>query len=131
MIAISAPSHTQGDSIVPSDDVPSVKPILVIPVPKVPIKQQYMPYFVAVATEFQDAPVMVKIAQAESQFNPTNKNPSSSASGLFQILKGTWKSYSCTGSVMNAADNISCARKIYDDDGTSQWDASKSTWSKM
>lgn len=127
LLTISVHARTEGDSIV-VPEAPAVPPI-VISVPK-GVLPQYVTYFVMVATEFQDAPVMVKVAQAESSFNPANKNPYSSASGLFQILTGTWKRYSCEGSVMDASDNIECARKIYDDDGTTQWDASKSVWGK-
>lgn len=88
-----------------------------------------------VALVFPDAPIMLKIAYCESGngchgpiIDPTAKNPSSTASGVFQILKGTWKAYGCTGDVFNEDDNIACARKIYDDSGTTPWDASRGGW---
>lgn len=81
-----------------------------------------------VVYEFRDAPVMVRIASAESSFDPTQKNPTSTATGLFQILIGTWKYYKCTGSRTNAEDNIACARKIYTAQGTAPWNSSKSVW---
>lgn len=81
-----------------------------------------------VMLEFQDAPVMFDIADAESSFNPSAKNASSTATGIFQILKGTWKSYDCSGVRTNASDNIACARKIYDDSGTRPWNSSKNKW---
>lgn len=34
---------------------------------------------------------ILRIVNAESSFIPTNKNPSSPASGLFQIMPGTWE----------------------------------------
>jgi hypothetical protein len=77
---------------------------------------------------------MLKIAYCESGNNcqgpidPKAKNPFSSASGVFQILKGTWKAYGCTGDAFNEDDNIACARKIYDDSGTTPWLASQAGW---
>lgn len=81
-----------------------------------------------VVSAFPDAPVMVDVARAESSFNPTIKNPNSTATGVFQILIGTWKGYGCAGSRIDAADNISCARKIYDTEGTRPWVSSSDNW---
>lgn len=81
-----------------------------------------------VVIAFPDAPVMVRIASAESSFIPTASNPNSTALGLFQILKGTWNSYECTGMETNAVDNISCAKKIYQIEGTTPWNSSKDEW---
>lgn len=81
-----------------------------------------------IALAFPDAPVMVRIAQAESQFDPNAKNASSTATGLFQILKSTWEIAGCTGTITDAADNIACARKLYDADGTVPWASSESRW---
>lgn len=71
---------------------------------------------------------MLRIAIAESKLDPLAKNPDSSAKGLFQILDGTWKVYECQGDVYNPYDNIECARKIYEDSGTSAWAASRENW---
>lgn len=82
-----------------------------------------------IANEFKDAPIMVRIAQAESQFDCSQKNPDSTAKGCFQILDGTWKDYKCEGGdhyEMKA--NVACARIIYDASGTQPWDASKANW---
>lgn len=78
--------------------------------------------------EFVDAPVMVDIARAESGFNCQAKNPNSSAKGCFQILDGTWAYFECEGDVLNARDNIVCARKIYERNGTRDWLASSHAW---
>lgn len=75
---------------------------------------------------FPDAPVMVEIARAESRFIEKAKNPHSSASGVFQILNGTFKA--CHGDVFDAEDNIQCARLLYDQSGTTPWLASKEAW---
>jgi hypothetical protein len=77
---------------------------------------------------FYDAPVMVRIAKAESSFIPTAKNPNSTATGLFQILKGTYIAYDCSGVATNPIDNINCARKIYNAEGTTPWNSSRSVW---
>jgi hypothetical protein len=54
------------------------------------------------------------VAKCESGFNAKAKNPNSSASGVFQIIRGTFKQFKCEGDVFSAEDNIKCARKIYD-----------------
>lgn len=81
-----------------------------------------------VVYEFRDAPVMVRIAAAESSFDPEAKNPGSTATGLFQILSGTWDAYHCTGERTDPEDNIACARKLYTAQGTSPWNSSKGVW---
>lgn len=70
----------------------------------------------------------VKVAFCESSLNPYAEHEHSSAKGLFQIIKGTWNGYKCTGSPLNADDNINCAYKIYQANGwghSSSWLASK------
>ncbi len=81
-----------------------------------------------VASAFPNDPVMVRIAWAESRMRPEAKNPASTASGVFQILRGTWAGYECTGDPFNASDNIACAKKIYEKEGTRPWNASKYMW---
>lgn len=83
-----------------------------------------------VTAEFKDAPVMVSIARAESKFDPKAKNPNSTATGVFQILIGTWNDpyYGCVGERTNAEDNIDCARKIYEKSGTVPWNSSSAHW---
>ena len=83
-----------------------------------------------VKREFADAPIMVHIADAESQYDCTAKNPTSSAKGCFQILDGTWKDHKCVGNVLEPIDNIDCARKLYTKNGTNDWNASRGTWGK-
>ena len=84
----------------------------------------------AILAAFPDYPVMVDVARAESQFRPWVDNESgSSASGLFQILDGTWEGHKCKGDVYKAEDNIACARKIVDAaKGLTDWDASAHAW---
>lgn len=72
--------------------------------------------------------IMVSVARAESRFIPTAKNPKSTATGVFQILIGTWNHYGCTGSRTDAPANIACAKKIYDREGTRPWNSSKGMW---
>lgn len=69
------------------------------------------------------------VALAESGFNPRAKNPHSTATGVFQIIKGTWAQYKCDGERTDARANIECAYKIYDNNGkrfntTGGWSAS-------
>lgn len=73
-------------------------------------------------------PEAVKVAFCESSLNPYASHTNSSATGLFQIIKGTWNGYKCTGSRTDADDNISCAYKIYQNNGwgaNASWGASK------
>jgi len=70
----------------------------------------------------------VKVAFCESSLNPYSEHKHSSAKGLFQIIRGTWEGYKCTGNPLNADDNIACAYKIYQANGwgaSSSWKASQ------
>ena len=80
-----------------------------------------------VATFPQD-PIMLEVAKAESGLNPKAKNPNSSATGIFQILTGTWKHFNCEGEPMNAEDNIVCAKKILEGQGLGAWQESYPLW---
>jgi len=55
----------------------------------------------------------IEVAKAESNFNPNAKNGHSTATGIFQIVIGTWKGNHCEGERTNALDNAKCAHKIY------------------
>lgn len=113
-----------------ADDVIFIeKPIKEIKVIEIPSKliEERIPYFLMVTREFPD-PIMVDIAMCESGFNPKIKNPGSSASGIFQIIKDTWEDHSCEGDVFDAEDNIACAKKLYEKNGTRDWNPSKSCW---
>jgi hypothetical protein len=126
LLTISVHAKTEGDSIVP-EEIPSVQPVIVLKAPG-NIKSENIQYYVMVATDFQDTPVMIDVALAESTFDPHAKNPATPARGLFQIIDGTWQNYHCQGNPYKSEDNIACAKKIYAVDGTRDWVASKSKW---
>jgi hypothetical protein len=65
-----------------------------------------------------------QVIACESSGNPKAKNPNSSASGLFQIIDGTFKHHGCTGDVFDPYTNISCAKRIFNDRGWQPWTAS-------
>jgi len=48
----------------------------------------------------------LRIAKCESQLNQYAKNPTSSASGVFQFTRGTWKYIGAVGSPFDAEENI-------------------------
>jgi LysM repeat protein len=66
------------------------------------------------------APGAVNIARCESGLNPAAYNPYSGASGLFQIIPGTWAGTSQAHySPFNAQANIAAAHEIFVRDGYS------------
>lgn len=75
-----------------------------------------------------NVPLMQRIAWCESAYNPQAKNKLSTASGVYQFLKSTWKNNKCQGDVFNAEDNIICALDIIKQHGTSRWNESKKCW---
>lgn len=81
---------------------------------------------------FEDnAEVMKRIGDCESDLVPEAKSKSSSATGVFQIIKGTWESHECTGDRKNYKDNIACAKKIHDGpQGLGAWSESFKCWKK-
>lgn len=98
------------------------------PLPEVPPTPPCETVQCKIVAAFPDAPVMVAIAEAESQFKADAANPKSTARGVFQILIGTWYDYDCEGTRYNVDDSIVCARKIYNDRGTNPWNSSKHHW---
>lgn len=78
----------------------------------------------------QDIITMIKIARAESNFKPNAKNPNSTATGIFQIIIGTWDGNRCEGERWDFVDNIKCAYKLYKTRGFQPWNASRSKWSQ-
>jgi len=85
-----------------------------VPVPPPPSAEEI------VRDYWKDDPTMIWIIEKESQFNPNAKNPNSSASGLGQVLRGTWEA-ECYGDVFDIYDNLNCTRILRDRYGYSQW----------
>ena len=78
------------------------------PVPAtVPDKIVYYAEIFGVNTE-----VALRIANCESKFNPNAENLNSSATGVYQFIRKTWKS-NCEGNVYNADANIICFVRMY------------------
>lgn len=82
---------------------------------------------------------MIRIGTCESNHRPNAKNRASTASGIFQILWGTWNSYDCEGSAFNFVDNVDCAYRIYTEQSKryaklgkvydfNDWNASRHCW---
>lgn len=66
------------------------------------------------------------IIQCESGGNPTAQNPHSSASGLYQIIDGTWDHYDGYARAKDAPASVQTAKAMTL--GISAWDASRSCW---
>lgn len=115
------PTSTSDSTTTPRDSVPCGIP-----------KGSWPNEKAMVEAEFGVGHIMVHVGYSESHFYPLAENCVSTASGIFQILDGTWRAYNC-GPLTDknkAAPNIRCARKIYDARGTKDWDASRSSWGK-
>lgn len=74
------------------------------------------------------------IATCESGNNPRARNPGSSASGAWQLLKGTWASvggllFAPTAAQATYDQQAMAARRLYARDGLNPWAASRSCWS--
>lgn len=78
---------------------------------------------------------MERIKQCESKGNPYAKNPNSTASGLYQFLRGSWSYYghlkwgTLEGrDVFDPEDNEELAYWVAQKYGLSPWYASRHCW---
>jgi len=55
--------------------------------------------------------LLAGIARLESRFNPTAKNPASSASGLLQFLESTWTAHGCGNNIWSSNQQLRCGLK--------------------
>lgn len=86
----------------------------------------------------ETTPQFEKIALCESNNNPLETNPHSTAKGRFQFLDGTWKYYAQqlwgdqwkSKNPFDYQTNTELAWFVYSQYGDSDWDASKNCWSK-
>lgn len=63
------------------------------------------------------------VARCESGLNPLAKNRTSTASGLFQIIRATWRAYADAGmDIFNPHDNTVVAHRIWQDSGWAPWE---------
>lgn len=71
--------------------------------------------------------VAVSVAYAESGFDPAAKNPTSTATGLWQILASheEFKGWDLT----DPATNAKAAYQLYSESGWAPWASSKGSWS--
>lgn len=88
---------------------------------------------------FADIPVMIAIAECESQFRQFDKdgkilkNPTSTAIGIFQVMASIHQEHADTDlglDITNIQGNAGYARYLYEKQGTTPWNASKACWSK-
>lgn len=97
-------------------------------------------YIVRVAmAEGVSANLAWNIANSESGFDPNAENPHSTASGAFQYLDGTFKSYCINKYKLtdtmadknNPIIQVNCAiYMLKEKDGWKHWQASKHVWGK-
>ena len=70
----------------------------------------------------------IRVAKCESGLRPDAKNGSSTATGIYQIIIGTWDGNRCLGERWDFKDNIDCAYKLLERRGFQPWNASKHCW---
>lgn len=80
----------------------------------------------------KDADMALKIAKCESGMNPNSKNKTSTASGVFQIIKGTWIGNRQAMGLdtdlnlrFDAEENVKTAYKIFQDQSWRPWECRK------
>lgn len=104
------------------------------------IKPEGIPELIAWYAEKNGASTTtaVAIAKAESNFVPNAKNASSSASGIFQYINGTFKSfciekYKLTDTMEDKNDisiQADCATRMLAEGGEHHWSESAHVWDK-
>lgn len=82
---------------------------------------------------FPEIPLMVKVAECESNFKLDAKGPTNDQ-GLFQINYPSWnkkaKELGYPDYQVSLEDNLKMARYIYDHQGISAWNSSRRCWGK-
>lgn len=81
----------------------------------------------------------LNIAKAESNFIPTARNTSSSASGLYQYIDGTFKDFCITkyglATSMEQKNDpkiqAECAVRMLSEGGEGHWNESRANWSRQ
>lgn len=89
----------------------------------------------AMAVRFKvDPELMVRLVKCESGFKPNIKNSTSTASGLFQFLDGTYysqaKIYGITALKSNPEAQAELAARMIAAGGLIHWEASRACWQR-
>jgi hypothetical protein len=102
------------------------------------VPEEYQP-MMAVFFWPSEVPTVAAIISCESSWNATAKNPASSASGLLQFLRPTWRDTRLrlgvelrpfdTGAWTQPHQQFAAARAVIDERGFSPWAASARCWS--
>lgn len=87
------------------------------------------------------AGLLSALAKHESTYNPQASGGGGQWLGLMQIAPATWRSYDCSGTITNGADNMSCAVRIMSrqvardnavvQDGSGGWRGVARDWAPM
>lgn len=93
----------------------------------------------SVQMAFGTSSIMVKVAQCESQFRQFDKagvplkNPHSSATGVLQVMFSIHNSAALKMGydIKTLEGNIAYSKVLYQQSGTTPWNASKHCWSKL
>lgn len=78
-----------------------------------PTKDEIKKYIILESDKHGINPVTaLRIANCESGFDRTAKNPSSTAAGIYQFLDSTWNNY-CIGNKLDSYASVDCFMKYY------------------
>ena len=110
-----------------------VVPVQIIEVKEPTVEEMIIEY---ATLKDVDPDLALRIARCESNFNPKAKNPNSSASGVYQWIKGSfeyygklyWKDDYYQKDRFNPKDNIELAIWVISTKGTSDWTESRHCW---
>ena len=137
------PGQSQKDELTLDTTIAQNRPIFYPTPPKSPFylpdeptQGQIRTYIAKTAGTYGVNQVLsLAIAKCESRFNPRAKNPKSSASGIFQIIKSTWEETMLRMELPTSTDvfdpeiNIEAAMFLLSQDGgVNHWESSRACW---
>lgn len=132
-------NNIEGSALIsPNSVLPTVAPLLKEIPKQLTTTEEIKDYIVLMANRYDvSAKLLLAIAKAESGYVANARNISSSASGLYQYLDGTFlnyciKYYGLTDTMIdknNSKIQIECAAKMIRDGGRAHWSESFAGWS--
>ena len=104
----------------------TLPPAPVGPLPPVEVEGLIRTYF-----QPEDVDLAIQICWCESRFDASARNPTSTASGLFQVMKGWWSGEWSSYPPFDPYDpneNTKFSAWLFYNSGVQNWNASKGCW---